>query len=67
MIDRPYPPTFERPFPALTSEQRYHFEVYGYTVIENTLKPGEISECKDAVYRIRASRTLDRTMAEQWS
>ena len=45
MIDHPYPPTFERPFPALTSEQRYHFEVYGYTVIENTLKPGEISEC----------------------
>jgi ectoine hydroxylase-related dioxygenase (phytanoyl-CoA dioxygenase family) len=53
MNDNPHPPTFERPFPALTADQRYHFEVYGYTVVENTLKPDEIRECKDAVYRIR--------------
>ena len=28
---------FTRPFPALTPAQRYHLEVYGYVVIENTL------------------------------
>jgi ectoine hydroxylase-related dioxygenase (phytanoyl-CoA dioxygenase family) len=53
MNDKSRPPTFERPFPALTSDQRYHFEVYGYTVVENTLEPDEIKECKEAVYRIR--------------
>ncbi|MDP6361248.1 MAG: phytanoyl-CoA dioxygenase family protein [Planctomycetota bacterium] len=53
MNDPAHPPTFERPFPALTPEQRYHFEVYGYTVVEHTLQPDEVRECKDAVYRIR--------------
>ena len=53
MNDPARPPTFERPFPALTAGQRYHFEVYGYTVVENTLKPDEIEAFKEAVYRIR--------------
>jgi ectoine hydroxylase-related dioxygenase (phytanoyl-CoA dioxygenase family) len=53
MNDKAHPPTFERPFPALTAAQRYHFEVYGYTVVENTLKSDEIERCKDAVYHVR--------------
>ena len=32
---------FERPFPALTPSQRYHLDVYGYVVIENTLTQDE--------------------------
>ena len=30
---------FKRPFPALTPAQRYHLDVYGYIVVENTLAP----------------------------
>ena len=45
--------TFDRPFPPLTPAQRYHLDVYGYVVIENTLKPAEASHIKDALYRLR--------------
>jgi len=29
--------TFDRPFPALSAAQRFHLEVNGYVVVENTL------------------------------
>ena len=45
--------TFDRPFPPLTPGQRYHLDVYGYVVIENTLKPADASQIKDALYRLR--------------
>ena len=45
--------TFDRPFPPLTTAQRYHLDVYGYVVVENTLKPAEVSRIKDALYRLR--------------
>ena len=32
---------FTRPFPALTPAQRYHLDVYGYVVVENTLTGDE--------------------------
>jgi hypothetical protein len=51
-------PTFERPFPALTPAQRYHLEVMGYVVVENTLSPDEVGTIKEALYK------LDRELAQ---
>ena len=42
--------TFERPFPALTPAQRYHLDVNGYVVIENTLSAEEVKQLKSAIY-----------------
>ena len=44
---------FERPFPALTPAQRYHLDVYGYVVVENTLREDEVNRLLDAMYRLR--------------
>ena len=43
-------PTFERPFPALSPAQRYHLEVLGYVVVENTLSTEEIGGLKEALH-----------------
>lgn len=52
--------TFDRPFPALTAAQRYHFDLYGYVIIENTLSADEVAACKQALYELRdALRKLD--------
>ena len=40
---------FNRPFPALTPAQRYHFDVFGYVVIEHTLTPDETSVVLEAL------------------
>ena len=45
--------SFERPFPALTPAQRYHLDVFGYVVIEQTLTPDEVSRLTEAVYRLK--------------
>ena len=45
--------TFDRPFPALTSAQRYHLDVFGYVVIENTLTSDETETIRDALYQLR--------------
>ncbi|MCC7262471.1 MAG: phytanoyl-CoA dioxygenase family protein [Candidatus Latescibacteria bacterium] len=52
-LNPPGPPTFARPFPALTPAQRYHFELYGYAVIENTLSPEEVARLRGALYHLR--------------
>jgi hypothetical protein len=44
---------FNRPFPALTPAQRYHFEVYGYVVIENTLTEDETARVLNALQRLK--------------
>ena len=44
---------YKRPFPALTSSQRYHFETYGYVVIENTLTEDETTEIRESLYQLR--------------
>ncbi|MBM3276517.1 MAG: phytanoyl-CoA dioxygenase family protein [Candidatus Handelsmanbacteria bacterium] len=54
-LNPPGPPTFDRPFPALTPAQRYHFELYGYVVIPNTLAPAEVALLREALYRLRDS------------
>lgn len=54
-LNPPGPPTFDRPFPALTPAQRYHFELYGYTIVEHTLSAEEVGRLREALYRLRAS------------
>ncbi len=53
-LNPPGPPTFARPFPALTPAQRYHFDLYGYTVVANTLTPEEVSRLQHALRGLRA-------------
>ena len=52
-LNPPGAPTFDRPFPALTPAQRYHFELYGYTLVEHTLSAEEVARLKEALYRLR--------------
>ena len=47
------PSDFNRPFPALTPAQRYHFDVYGYVVIERTLTDDETARTLDALQRLK--------------
>ena len=44
---------FERPFPALTPSQRYHLDVYGYVVTENTLSPDEVGRLHEAMQKLK--------------
>ncbi len=45
--------TFDRPFPALTPAQRYHLDVYGYVVVENTLTTEEVEALRVALFQLR--------------
>lgn len=45
--------TFERPFPALTPAQRYHFEVNGYVVVPEVLSRDECGQVIDALQRTK--------------
>ena len=47
------PSDFNRPFPALTPAQRYHFDVYGYVVIDRTLTDDETARTLDALQRLK--------------
>jgi len=47
------PKKYERPFPALTSEQRYHLDIYGYVVIPNTLTPDEVGTLMDVLHKLK--------------
>ena len=44
---------FTRPFPALTAAQRYHFDVYGYVVIESVLTKHETTSVLNALQRLK--------------
>lgn len=54
------PETYKRPFPALTPAQRFHLDVNGYVVVEQTLTGGETGRLLDAMYRLRRE-LLDST------
>ncbi|MFL2541572.1 MAG: phytanoyl-CoA dioxygenase family protein [Candidatus Latescibacterota bacterium] len=41
-----------KPFPALTSAQRLHIEIYGYVIVPNVLDRDEINTLKDTLYGI---------------
>ena len=44
---------FDRPFPAMTPGQRYHLDVFGYVVIENTLTEEETGRLLEAMQRLK--------------
>jgi len=44
---------FNPPFPALTAEQRYHFDVYGYVLIKNTLTSDKVKRLKNALLDLK--------------
>lgn len=46
-------PAFERPFPALTPAQRYHFEINGYVVVPGVLSRKECKTIMDAMQRTK--------------
>ena len=45
--------SFNRPFPALTPAQRYHFDVFGYVVVENMLSADETSAVLEALQNLK--------------
>ncbi|MEE2833230.1 MAG: hypothetical protein VYD18_12805, partial [Candidatus Latescibacterota bacterium] len=45
---------FIRPFPALTPAQRYHLDVFGYVVVENTLSTDEVGTLLEAMQQLQA-------------
>ena len=45
--------SFKRPFPALTPAERYHLDVFGYVVIENTLTYEEVGTFLDALNKLK--------------
>jgi len=47
------PPVFERPFPALTPAQRYHFEIFGYVVVPGVLSADECETIKSALQQLK--------------
>ena len=54
MSDRNGNSEFVRPFPAMTPAQRYHLDVFGYVVIENTLTEEETGRLLEAMQRLKA-------------
>ena len=44
---------FVRPFPAMTPGQRYHLDVFGYVVIENTLTEEETGRLLESLQRLK--------------
>lgn len=46
-------PGAARPFPALTPAQRYHLDVYGYVVVENTLTENEVGTLREALQKLK--------------
>jgi hypothetical protein len=44
---------FQPPFPALTPAQRYHLDVYGYVVVENTLSADQVGRLLEAMQKLK--------------
>ncbi len=45
--------------PRLTLAQRFHFDAYGYVLLENILTPDEVARMKAALYRMKADPDLE--------
>jgi ectoine hydroxylase-related dioxygenase (phytanoyl-CoA dioxygenase family) len=43
----------QRPFPALTPSQRYHFEAFGYVIVPGVLSAEECETINDALHKIQ--------------
>jgi ectoine hydroxylase-related dioxygenase (phytanoyl-CoA dioxygenase family) len=48
----PAPYAFTRPFPALTPEQRWHLEVFGYVVVPGAVEPDAVAALDAAIDRL---------------
>jgi ectoine hydroxylase-related dioxygenase (phytanoyl-CoA dioxygenase family) len=48
------PQTFQRPFPALTSAQRFAFETYGYVIVPGVLSSERCDRIAEALRRLKA-------------
>jgi ectoine hydroxylase-related dioxygenase (phytanoyl-CoA dioxygenase family) len=46
-------PSLDVPFPALTPEQRYHFEVFGYVVVPEVLSRSECDLLRESLQRLK--------------
>ena len=46
---------------TLTPAQRFHFDTYGYVLLENVLSDDEVADMKDALYRLKADPNRDQT------
>ncbi len=44
---------------ALTLSQRFHFDAYGYVLLEDVLSSEEVTQLKDAFYRMKADPDLE--------
>ncbi len=44
---------YQKPFPALTPAQRFHLDVYGYVIIENTLSTDQVGRIHEALQRLK--------------
>src|SRR2546428_14053881 len=44
----------------LTLSQRFHFDAYGYVLLEDVLTAEEVSRMKAALYRMKADPDLER-------
>src|ERR1051325_1246137 len=49
----PPPCEFKRPFPALTTSQRYHFEAFGYVTVPGVLSPDRCDRINASLHRLR--------------
>ena len=47
-------PTMDLPFPALSPQQRLHFDIYGYVVIPEVLTPAECQALIDILQELKA-------------
>src|SRR5919198_1487555 len=45
--------------PRLTLSQRFHFDAYGYVLLEKVLTPDEVERMKAALYRMKADPDLE--------
>ena len=46
---------FDRPFPALTPAQRFHFEVNGYVIVPGALSGDECGLIREALQRVKVN------------
>ena len=44
---------------SLTPSQRFHFDAYGYVLLENVLDSDEVEQMKNALYRMKADPDLE--------
>jgi ectoine hydroxylase-related dioxygenase (phytanoyl-CoA dioxygenase family) len=51
-----------KPFPALTSAERLHIEIYGYVILENLIPEDEVETLKETIYEIEADFRRDGSM-----